>query len=189
MNQLLSEDQKLANKGITIPFELFCNTYAHPLHRICDAVFAKKISDQDAIQLASVLITHGSRVDGNRETSQEDPPILAAASLHAELLGIYLIEKGADPNVIGSDGASALHWAAFCGKDKLVSKLISSGADIDLKDSEHKSTPIQWAIHCIISGDLGNKGNQIDCIRLLVAAGSDVGQLDHQTKDFLSNHL
>lgn len=186
LDDLLSSNPYLANEGVSIPFEFFCRTKAHPLHRICDPVFTKKITDQDALKLAKVLIRHGSRIEGNKNTNQEDPPLLAAASLHAEQVAIYLLELGADPHVIHSDGSSALHWATFCGRDKLVSTLISKGVDIDQKDFEHQGTAIKWAIHWLTIQDTENKGNQMECIRLLLAAGADIKGLDQVSKNLIS---
>jgi hypothetical protein len=45
------------------------------------------------------------------------------------------IEQGADIFYAGGDGAAALHWGAFCGKDKLVAALIAKGAKIDQPDT------------------------------------------------------
>jgi hypothetical protein len=55
LRKTLADNPELANEGITIPYELFCRTKAHPLHRICDAVFARKITNEEAITLAKVF--------------------------------------------------------------------------------------------------------------------------------------
>ncbi len=188
LDHLLSSKPDMANEGITIPFDLFCQTTAHPLHRIADAVFSNRISDQDALELAKVLLKHGASIEGF-QGSKQDAPILAAASLHAEQYGIFLLENGADSNVIGSDGASALHWAAYCGSDKLVVALIAAGAKINLTDSQHQSTPLQWAIHCITSNDTANKANQAECIKLLISAGADTEGLDQEAKAIISDGI
>ena len=185
LKQLLSDYPILVNKGITIPFDLICRAKAHPLHRICDAVFAGKITDSDAVELAKVFLENGANIDGDKNKN-EGTPLLAAASLHAEQVGIFYIDNGADVHyTYKNDGASALHWAAFCGRDKLVESLISANAEIDELDTTHKSTPVGWAIHSLQSNDMGNKHNQLNCIKLLLKSGADSKKLDKDKNDYL----
>src|SRR5690606_18880662 len=140
LRKQLSENPSLSNEGITIPYDFFCRTKAHPLHRICDAVFAGKITDEEAIQFANIFLEFGANMDGDKN-KDEGTPILAASSLHAEKLGIFYIENGADIHYTHkNNGASALHWASYCGRDKLVKKLIEVGAEIDKADRNYNST-------------------------------------------------
>ncbi len=185
LKKLLSDYPNLANKGITIPFDLLCRAKAHPLHRICDAVFNGKITDYEAVNLAKVFLENGANIDGDK-MNNEGTPLLAAASLHAEHLGIFYIDNGADVHyTYKNDGASALHWAAFCGRDKLVERLIKTNAEIDELDRSHKSTPIGWAIHSLQSNDIGNNHNQLNCIKLLLKSGVDTKKLDKKKYDYL----
>ena len=175
----LANNPKLANDGITIPFDANCTVRAHPLHRICDAVFAKKITDEEAIEIAKIFLDFGANIDGNKLIENEGTPLLAAASLHAEQLGIFYIEQGADIHFADSqDGATALHWAAYCGRDKLVEKLIQKKASIDQRDKSHNSTPLVWALHPLITGDKLNRHHQVSCIKLLLKAGSNITALN-----------
>jgi hypothetical protein len=174
LRKTLADNPSLANEGITIPHDFFCRTKAHPLHRICDAVFVHKLTDEEAITLAKIFLEYGANINGYNDGS----PLLATASLHAEQLGIFYIDNGADINITDeNDNASALHWAAFCGRDKLVDKLIKSKAVIDKPDKTHQSTPLGWAIHCLSSNDRGNLHNQLACIKLLIQAGADINKL------------
>ena len=134
LNKLLADNPNLANEGITIPYDIMCRTKAHPLHRLCDAVFSKKMTDEEAIQLAQVFLEFGANIDGDKMRG-EGTPILGAASLHAEQLGIFYLENGADIHyTYQNNGESALHWASFCGRDKLVDRLIKVNAPIDKPD-------------------------------------------------------
>lgn len=178
LNQLLTEQPHLANQGITIPFDMLSRVKAHPLHRLCDAVFAGKINDNVAVQLAKVLLKNGANIDGDKNKG-EGTPLLAAASLHAEQVGILYISYGADiHHTYKNDGASALHWAAFCGKDLLVQRLIEAQASIDQADSNYQSTPLGWAIHALQSKDVQELENQVNCLKLLLEAGADPTTLD-----------
>jgi hypothetical protein len=171
----LTANPELANQGVAFNINGKINpAKGHPLHRICDAVFANKISDEQAIAMAKILLEHGANIDGFMALGDNNTPLIAAASLHAEQLGLFYIEKGA--NILyapASDGGTALHWAAFCGKDKLVEKLIEKGANVNQLDTAYHSTPCGWAIHVLESGDTDNLHHQLTCIKLLLKAGTD----------------
>ncbi|HZI53978.1 MAG TPA: ankyrin repeat domain-containing protein [Chitinophagaceae bacterium] len=185
----LANNPELANEGITIPFDNKCTTSAHPLHRICDAVFAKKITDEEAIEIAKIFLSNGANINGSVLKIHEDTPLLAAASLHAEQLGMFYIDHGADIDYADrQDGASALHWAAYCGREKLVEKLIQKNAAIDRRDKSHDSTPLGWAIYPLITGDKTNKHHQVSCIKLLLRSGANINMLDQEKIQYL-HHL
>jgi len=183
--QLLKKNPSLANQGITIPFDSLCTTKAHPLHRICDGVIKGKITDEEAVKFAEILLDNGANIDGEKVTGG-GTPLLAAASLHAEKVAILYIEKGADIHyTFKNDGVTALHWAAFCGCDKLVERLLKENPEIDLEDKTYKSTPLGWAIHCLMSGDKMNTHNQLKCIKLLLKKGAAVNALGNEKKEYL----
>lgn len=186
IRRLLADYPNLTNEGITIPFDEQCTITAHPLHRICDAVFANKITNEEAIEIAKIFLESGANINGAEIKQNEDTPLLAAASLHAEQLGIFYIDKKADIHYAGrNDGATALHWAAFCGRDKLVEKLIHEKATIDQRDTAYNSTPLGWALHPLITGDKLNTFNQLPCIKLLLKAGADTLALSKNKLPFL----
>lgn len=185
IREVLSNDPALANEGVPLNDHLFSQK-GHPLHRICDAVFAKKITDEQAVETAKILLEFGANIDGYKSAGDNNTPLIAASSLHAEQLGIFYIEHRADVFYTPkSDGATALHWAAFCGRDKLVKKLIESGANINQPDTSYNSTPTGWAIHALLSKDNGNAHNQLQCIKLLLKAGADKSLLNSDSMQYL----
>jgi len=187
LRQLLANNSGLANEGITIPYDSKCAVKAHPLHRICDAVFAKNITDEEAIEIAKIFLASGANIDGDKLKENNDTPLLAAASLHAEQLGIFYIDNGADIyHKDKHDGATALHWAAYCGKDKLVEKLIQQKAIINQRDTSYNSTPLGWAIHALITADKTNAYNQLSCIKLLLKASADISELNNEATKYLN---
>ncbi|QMW00621.1 hypothetical protein [Spirosoma foliorum] len=93
IRQALDQNPDLANKGM--PYDEHNTTKAHPLHRICDGVFNNTYSDEEAVEMASLLLEYGARVDGYKLVENQDTPLLAAASLHADKVGLLYIEKGA----------------------------------------------------------------------------------------------
>jgi len=183
----LRDKPKLANEGITIPYDSTCQTKAHPLHRLCDAVFSMKMTDEEAISFAQIFLGFGAYIDGDK-TKNEGTPILAAASLHAEKLGIFYIDNGADIHYTYQDnGESCLHWASFCGRDKLVDRLIKANAPIDNPDNTFRSTPLAWALQSLQANDTKNKHNQVGCIKLLLKNGADTKKLDKGKNDYLQS--
>jgi hypothetical protein len=106
--------------------------------------------------------------DGKSET-----PLIGAASLGAEEVGLKLLDAGARPEVCDLFGETALHWAALLGEDRLVVRLIP-GSDLNLRDEKYNSPPLGWAIHGWSDPPTGNHGRQWEVVALLVAAGARV---------------
>ncbi|HLY68967.1 MAG TPA: ankyrin repeat domain-containing protein [Puia sp.] len=172
IREILSADAGLANDGITLHDQPHAKK-GHPLHRLCDAVFGKKITDEDAIEMAKIFLAFGANINGYQSLGDNNTPLIAAASLHAEQLGIFYIGQGADIFYASpGDGATALHWAAYCGRDQLVQALIEKGAKTDQRDIAYGGTPLDWAIHSLRSGDSNNLFNQSGCIKLMMNAGA-----------------
>ena len=44
------------------------------------------------------------------------------------------------------EGATALHYAAFDGRQALAELLCDAGADVNARDGQHHATPTGWAI-------------------------------------------
>jgi ankyrin repeat protein len=171
LDKALASKPELANEEL--PFDEKNSTKAHPLHRICDDVFIGKISDEDGIAIADIFFKHGARVNGNKLIENKDSPLVAAASLHAEKLGISYIDHGADINHGGCHGGTALHWAAWTGRDKLVKRLIEEKAEINKRCHDYHSTPLLWAVHGYKSGNNENIHSYSQCVRQLLDAGAD----------------
>lgn len=167
----LERNPALANEGIacfdTNPAK------AHPLHRICDGVFNGLYSDEDAIEMAKIFLEYGADINGGKLVEKCDTPLGAAASLHAEKTGIFYISRGANIFHAGTHGGTALHWAAWVGRDQLVKELIEKGAEINRNCIDFRGTPLLWAVHGYNFGGKQNRHHQVACARLLVAAGAD----------------
>jgi len=108
------------------------------------------------------------QVDGKGDT-----PLIGAASLGAEDVGLALLDAGAESQLRGIFGETALHWAAMLGEDRLVNRLVER-SDLNLKDKKYNSPPLGWAIHGYFNPPAGNKGEQREVVALLVAAGARV---------------
>ena len=171
LKKALAQNPGLANEGI--PYDEKNTTKAHPLHRICDAVFTKKYTDEEAVKIAQLFLEFGANINGNELVEKKDTPLVAAASLNADKVAIFYIESGANINHAGCHGGTALHWAAWCGRDKVVKRLVQEGAEINKKCIDFKATPLFWAVHGLKSGDKNDMNNYVECVRILVQAGAD----------------
>jgi len=171
IKQALSNNPDLANAGI--PYDKINTTKAHPLHRICDGVFTHAYTDEEAVTMARIFLEFGADINGGQLIEKQDTPLLAAASLNADGVAIFYIEHGADIHHAGCHGGTALHWAAWCGREKVVNRLIQEGAEINKKCIDFKATPLFWAVHGLKNGDRKNTPQYLECIKILLQSGAD----------------
>jgi ankyrin repeat protein len=170
LKQLLSRHPEMANAGIALGSQ--DATPAHPLHRICDGVHLRIYTDEQARDMAHIFVGFGANVDGVTLVENKDSPLTAAASLYADLTALYYIDEGATIDHPGCHGGTALHWAAWCGRDAVVRKLIESGAPLEKRCKDFRSTPLFWAIHGYKFGGINNRFHQERCAALLIDAGA-----------------
>lgn len=170
IEKALTDHPELANAGL--PYDQENTTLAHPLHRICDGVFVGMYSDANAVKMAKIFLQHGAKVNGIHLVPNQDSPLVAAASLHADETAILYIAHGAEINHPGCHGGTALHWAAWCGRPRLVKALIENGAEINKLCHDFKSTPLFWAIHGLKSDGQNDVVKYTACVQLLLEAGA-----------------
>ena len=171
LRQLLAEDSSRANELIRWGERKPCST--HPLHFISDMLFEGTLPQGKEIPLVDVLLDAGADLDFQRsreDGKKGDTPLIGAASLGAEDVGLRLLAAGAKPDLRGLFGETALHWAALLGEDRLVAELIR-GSNVNLRDEKYNSPPLGWAIHGWCDPPAGNHGRQREVVALLVAAG------------------
>ena len=77
-----------------------------------------------------------------------------------------ILRAGADPNLVGETGMTALMMAAFFGKLSIIEVLLRHGAKKDLVEERHKNTALLIAVR---------KGH-VDAVRALLKAGADPDQ-------------
>src|SRR5579872_4303612 len=147
----------------------------HPLHYVCDMLFEGVLTKGKELPLIEALIQAGADLDFQRDgkRGKSDTPLIGAASLGAEQVGLRLLDAGARPELRGMFGETALHWAALLGEDRLAGRLIA-GSDLNLRDEKYNSPPLGWAIHGWSNPPAGNHGRQREVVALLVAAGASV---------------
>ena len=158
LRQLLAEDSSRANDLIRWGVRKPC--FTHLLHFISDMLFEGTLPTGQEIPLVDALLDAGADVDFQRsreDGKKGDTPLIGAASLGAEDVGLRLLAAGAKPQLRGLFGETALHWAAMLGEDRLVSELIT-GSTVNLKDEKYNSPPLGWAIHGWCDPPAGNGG-------------------------------
>lgn len=151
----------------------------HPIHFVCDCVFASRITEDVGLGFISSFLEHGAFINGYMEW-EEDTPLMAAISLYQENISHFLIDKGADLNHRGIHGATALHWAAWTGNISLVNVLLEFPIDIDVSDTDFGATPLLYSIHGAFRGGERNQNDQLACTKALLNAG---GNPRHKDKE------
>lgn len=72
-------------------------------------------------------------------------PLHMAAALGEVDVARLLLNRGADPDALSTDGHAPLHYAAGRGHSAMIELLRERGATLELRDSEHDATPADWA--------------------------------------------
>lgn len=163
----------------------------HPLHYVSDMLFKGVLQKGKELPLIDALIEAGADLNfqsARNDGKKGDTPLIGAASLGAEDVGIRLVDAGAKPELRGLFGETALHWAAMLGEDRLAARLIAS-SNLNLKDEEYKSSPLGWAVHGWCNPPAGNHGRQREVVTLLVAAGAIVEDELLESDDVRANRV
>ncbi len=78
---------------------------------------------------------------------------------------------GFDCGALDGMGATALHHAAMHGRAPVVRALLAAGSDVAIRDSEHHSTPLGWAMFG--SDHVADaEGDYVGTVRALLEAGA-----------------
>lgn len=106
------------------------------------------------------------------------PPLHQAAECYNSQVVRALLEKGADPNLLSSDGLRPIHVAALCGASNILEELIAA-SDVNCRDDWYHRT----ALHIAVKGR-----NETGIRVLLKAEGIDVNAKDchYRTPLFLA---
>lgn len=181
LEENLKTDPSLSNQLIRFGPE---NQHqVHPLHFICDCVFEGKISDDDALQMAQLLVQYGANINGELQEGK-DTPLIAACSLHSDKVALYLIDLQANLIHKGTHGGTALHWACWTGAVQVVEKLLGKGLNLEEKNNEFQASPLHWAIHGFTDAPEKSQRDQKRVIELLLSQGLSTSFLDpHEVRN------
>jgi hypothetical protein len=172
LRELLAADRSRANALIRWGKNDCIGT--HPLHYISDAIFEGVLDRAKAVPLVDALLAAGSNVDFH-EPGKGETPLMGAASLGAEEVGLRLLDAGAAVGIRGLFDETPLHWAANMGLHRLVRRMIEAGADVKAEDRKYQSSPLGWALHGWTETPAEERrGRHDEVVRQLVAAGAQV---------------
>lgn len=81
-----------------------------------------------------------------RELDPEDLRLLRDAARRGDIPVVQAcLAAGFPVNGLDEFGATPLHHAAIAGRAQVVSVLLPVGADLRIRDHEHRATPLEWA--------------------------------------------
>lgn len=171
LRRLLADDPSRANALIRWGRNDCIET--HPLHYVSDMLFEGTLEKGRELPLVEALIEAGADVNFHKPAEGETP-LMGAASLGAEDVGLRLLDAGATVDFRGSFGETPLHWAATMGLDRLVGRMIERGADVNLRDRKYDSPPLGWTLHGWRSAPEDSVRRFHAVVVRLVAAGASV---------------
>ncbi len=95
-------------------------------------------------------------------------PLRYAASVGRAETVQALLDAGARPELLDSDGATLLHAAAYEGNSETLKLLLGMRLPVDAKNRASGTTPLHYGV-CV---------NSFECVQLLLAAGADPNAMD-----------
>ena len=116
------------------------------------------------VKIVSYLLDHGAKVNAHDLGQMRDLTALMEASSKGDhtMIGVVklLVDRGADVNIRGENGWTALIWAARAGNIEIVKYLLSKGADPHIKSSGG-----QTVVELTLESE--NTNNRSELIKLL----------------------
>ena len=154
-----------------------------PLHILSGRQYHDIWDSRSSCLVAQLLLERGA--DVNSRDKGHETPLLLATRHNLTFLVRFLLEHGADPNMVYEEGKSLLHlllgphgfdWLSINGwlDDRLVATLLDHGADVNARDNAHK-TPLLLAMQ------LGTS----DIVRFLLEHGADPNLIYEEGKTLL----
>jgi ankyrin repeat protein len=134
-----------------------------------EAVVAACAAD-DLPRARDILAAHPELI--SRIKTEGTWPLCKLAELGIAAGVRNLLEIGCDVASIGEGGATALHFACFCGWADCVDILLAHGAPLDVCDSEYNGDPLGWAIQAA-GWHRNPRADYVRIVRSLLAAGAD----------------
>ncbi len=120
------------------------------------------------VPMVNLLLTHGALI--NKVTTRGSA--LTGCLLRGDdKMGMYLLDKGARPNLVTLDGTTALMNASQSGLLTSLSRLLKMKADVNAKNADG-ATALTYAA----------RANQIEAAKLLLGAGAKVNDWDRMMR-------
>jgi ankyrin repeat protein len=144
---------------------------------------------QGSLEAGQLLVAAGANVN-DKAPDGSTPLLLAVSGTHPvgdanvslvrrDELPLFLLSRGADPNLADADGYTPLHWAAQNGKAELVKALLKAGARPNVRVSKDPPPPSGSFTYTTkgLAGAtpfwLATRAGHLEVMRALGAAGAD----------------
>ncbi|MFN7937847.1 MAG: ankyrin repeat domain-containing protein [Bryobacteraceae bacterium] len=115
-----------SNSGNLEMFELLLQRGADPTQALPSAAWRK------SMEFADAALRHGA--DLNHRFEQDRPIVSELIRWGQVQQAIWMLEKGADPNIPDHRGWTAVHQAASRGNERMWKAVLAAGGDIKRKD-------------------------------------------------------
>lgn len=130
--------------------------------------FLQAVEKRDVSKADELLGRPGSTLVNSRDISNGRTGLHIAADRRDVVWLVYLLNRGANPNIADNRGATPLMRASQIGFFEGVQHLITAGAKVDEPNSTGE-TPLILAVH--------RRDTQM--MRVLLGAGADSGRTDN----------
>lgn len=97
--------------------------------------------------------------------------ISAAHSNNTNVVRLML-EAGWPVETRGSDGATAMHWAAFHGNAEMAREILRYRPPLEVEDFSYRAKPMGWAVHGSLYGWHCKTGDYAGVVTALLDAGA-----------------
>ncbi|MCR9292157.1 MAG: ankyrin repeat domain-containing protein [bacterium] len=124
---------------------------------------------EDEQQVELILSQYPKASEGLRE-SHNCQLAHAARNNRVKAVGL-LLRHGWPVDARGQHQASALHWAAFHGNRAMVDNVLQHSPDLEARDGEFHSTPLEWALQGVKHGWSRHSGDYPGVVAALREAG------------------
>lgn len=115
------------------------------------------------------------RPDWSGALGEQERRKLVDAARDENITGVRrMLRAGWPLEVRGDTGGTALHWAAWHGNTELVREILPYKPDLELRDSVHGGTALDWALHGSENGWRCKTGDYAGTLKLLIQAGAKV---------------
>ena len=106
--------------------------------------------------------------------TNDDKQLLVEAARSGSTSAVEnLLKLGIDINLRGLCGGTALHWASWHGQLETVQCLLERGADVELKCTSYKNTPLSWAVFASTKHRQAD-GDYPAVVRALLERGAEI---------------
>lgn len=170
----MNESQKSYNLNAKKSLPIYMD--AEDLYLDTNLFRLAKAAENNDVSLIDEIISSG--VDVN-ERGEQNVTVLFWAMRNLSAFE-YLLDKGANPNIIFDDGGSVIHWAASNKSNcKLLQLSLKYGGDPNLKAGIFNQPPIFSTV------SVGKNSGLPSCFKLLLDEGADIEIRDDNGKSLL----